>query len=48
MEEQQACLILGVLSFGMEGVSNGTGWDGTAVLECVTGGVVDSVANIPS
>lgn len=37
-----------VLSLEMEGVSNGTGWDGTAVLECVTGGVVDNVANIPS
>lgn len=31
----------GVLSLEMEDVSNGTGWDGTAELECVTGGVVD-------
>lgn len=49
MEQQQACLILHVLSFEMEGVPNGSGRDGTAERKRVTDGVEeDSVANIPS
>lgn len=37
-----------VLSFEMEGVSNGISWNGPAVLKCVIDGVVDNVANILS
>lgn len=48
MEQRQACLILMCFLWKWRVVCNGTGWDGTAVPKCVTGGVVGSVANIPS